>query len=607
MATEQEVMKLVAELEDKYSVPMKQMQKAVRDMAHASKAANAEAGKAAREHSARLRELHERFAKVKDFASGALTPAFATMGITAFSAGAAINSLAESLKNAGERYRVLQDTVKRGGVSAQYVGVLSKTFEGLGIDGDKANDAVARLGETFDKLNRSTNSDERNRLTALFGNALPYLDSIVAGAKSREDAITRIAKAITDESVPIDIRRKLAEGVGLPPELASRSGAEFGKSFRRAVARELAHPTNMGLLEGLSKAFIHLDESLEDFNTDMVNTFGANGIKLIEGFATATEKMTGEVQHELNDLAAIFKAIRAVLDFDDKVSGAVQNFLGYKTNPFAQSMHGGLFAPSDDKDKIKEPVKQGVIEAFRQWMFENKVTDAEKFAGGYTPMAYHPDGGGTGPAFRSGGGYSVLNGGTVPKSAQGTVDKLAGSGDKTFDIGGSGAGEGAGGMPQWYIDRLKKSEGFRSKPYWDFKQWSVGYGTRASGPNDIVTKAEAERRLGMEVAKAASYVDKLNPHLDAGTRAALTDLAYNGGPGALERAGRRYPCRRYRRHPRTACPWVLCAGWRPTECGAVQPPPHDLALGKQPLAEGKSGPAWRGTAQAFRSPSSDHR
>ena len=470
---------------------------------------------------------------------------------------------------------------------------------------------LRHCGEMLDKLHRPTNSDERNRLTALFGNALPYIDNIIAGAKSREEEITRLAKSITDQSIPIDIRRKIADGIGLPPELASRSGTEYAKSYKRAVARELAHPTDMALMKGLAEAFIHLNEALEDFNKDMVNTFGANGIKLIEGFATATEKMTGEVQHELNDLAAIFKVIKSILDFDDRVSGSVRGFLGYTNDPLgstATSIHDKLYnSSSDDKDKIAEPVKKGVLDAFREWMFANKVTDAEKFAGGYTPMAYRPDGGGTGPAFRSGGGYSVLNGGTVPKSAQGTVDKLAGSGDKTFDIGGSGAGEGAGGMPQWYIDRLKKSEGFRSKPYWDFKQWSVGYGTRASGPNDIVTKAEAERSSrhggcqGRLVCRQAQPAPRCR-HPGSSDQSGLQRRS-----GCPQRAGRRYPCRRYRRHPRTACPWVLCAGWRPTECGAVQPPPHDLALGKQPLAEGKSGPAWRGTAQAFRSPSSDHR
>lgn len=48
---------------------------------------------------------------------------------------------------------------------------------------------------------------------------------------------------------------------------------------------------------------------------------------------------------------------------------------------------------------------------------------------------------------------------------------------------------------QKIIDVIKDFEGFRSKAYWDNSQWSVGYGTRASGPNVTVTRAEAERLL----------------------------------------------------------------------------------------------------------------
>lgn len=80
-----------------------------------------------------------------------------------------------------------------------------------------------------------------------------------------------------------------------------------------------------------------------------------------------------------------------------------------------------------------------------------------------------------------------------------------------------------------YIDRLKKFEGFYQKPYWDYKQWTVGYGTRASGPNDVVDAEEAKRRLAKELEQAAGLVDRFAPNLDPGTRAALTSLTFNAG------------------------------------------------------------------------------
>ena len=48
---------------------------------------------------------------------------------------------------------------------------------------------------------------------------------------------------------------------------------------------------------------------------------------------------------------------------------------------------------------------------------------------------------------------------------------------------------------QEIIDLIKDFEGFRSTAYWDNKQWTVGYGTRCSGPDVTLTRAEAEKLL----------------------------------------------------------------------------------------------------------------
>lgn len=85
-------------------------------------------------------------------------------------------------------------------------------------------------------------------------------------------------------------------------------------------------------------------------------------------------------------------------------------------------------------------------------------------------------------------------------------------------------------------ERIKKFEGYYDKPYWDHKQWSVGYGSRASGPNDVVDQAEAERRLARELAPAEAIVDRYAPGLPPGVRDSLVSLTYNAGD-AWTRAG----------------------------------------------------------------------
>jgi GH24 family phage-related lysozyme (muramidase) len=85
-------------------------------------------------------------------------------------------------------------------------------------------------------------------------------------------------------------------------------------------------------------------------------------------------------------------------------------------------------------------------------------------------------------------------------------------------------------VPEWLVQEIASMENFYAKPYWDVRQWSVGYGSKASGPNDIVDKAEARRRLLEELNESASYVDRHRPGLPEGIRGSLISLTYNAGP-----------------------------------------------------------------------------
>lgn len=80
-----------------------------------------------------------------------------------------------------------------------------------------------------------------------------------------------------------------------------------------------------------------------------------------------------------------------------------------------------------------------------------------------------------------------------------------------------------------YIDAIKGFEGYNPRASWDYKQHSVGYGTRARYPGEVIDQAEAERRLQAEIANARSIVDRVAPNAPEGVKAALTSLTYNSG------------------------------------------------------------------------------
>jgi GH24 family phage-related lysozyme (muramidase) len=80
------------------------------------------------------------------------------------------------------------------------------------------------------------------------------------------------------------------------------------------------------------------------------------------------------------------------------------------------------------------------------------------------------------------------------------------------------------------VDSIKRFEGYSATPYWDYKQYTSGYGTRASGPNEQIDQATANSRLQDALTSAASQVDSRFPNLSSGTRDALISLTYNAGP-----------------------------------------------------------------------------
>jgi len=84
------------------------------------------------------------------------------------------------------------------------------------------------------------------------------------------------------------------------------------------------------------------------------------------------------------------------------------------------------------------------------------------------------------------------------------------------------------------VDFIKQEEGFKETAYWDNKQYSVGYGSKGK-ENEVITKAEAEKRLASDIktfrnvvvkAKEKHGYDWSQDQVDA-----LTSFTYNLGQG----------------------------------------------------------------------------
>lgn len=92
------------------------------------------------------------------------------------------------------------------------------------------------------------------------------------------------------------------------------------------------------------------------------------------------------------------------------------------------------------------------------------------------------------------------------------------------------------------VEILKSEEGFSAKPYWDYGQYTVGYGTRC--PDDMldeynengITEEEAEVLLRNYLADTVNtlnkkFIDVYNLNLNQGQFDALVSFTYNCGTG----------------------------------------------------------------------------
>ena len=91
------------------------------------------------------------------------------------------------------------------------------------------------------------------------------------------------------------------------------------------------------------------------------------------------------------------------------------------------------------------------------------------------------------------------------------------------------------------IDLIKDFEGFYKYPYWDYKQWTVGYGTLC--PEDKleeytekgITKAEAQKLLEKEIVgyekSVNKFIDKYDLKMNQQQFDALVSFTYNVGGG----------------------------------------------------------------------------
>ena len=105
--------------------------------------------------------------------------------------------------------------------------------------------------------------------------------------------------------------------------------------------------------------------------------------------------------------------------------------------------------------------------------------------------------------------------------------------DNTASDDTVGSSQLSGTAMERAITLVKELEGYKPNAYPDYKQYSIGYGSKATGPNEVIDQAEAERRLRSELQAAFEHVTRVqrqgNYNWNDSQIAALMSFTYNIG------------------------------------------------------------------------------
>jgi hypothetical protein len=307
MAGSDETMRLVAEVVDRYSGPLREMQKSMRRLGDVVKGTHTEGTKQTKDHEKAYQELHKSMNTVRNTISSSFTPAMATLGITTLSVSGAIAGVVESVKKLGQSYYGLQDASKRAGLSTEWVRAMTVAFQDLGIAPEAAQQSMADLGASLDQLARRTPDAVKN--WNKLGGAYAQL-----GAKLMKPGVTRNDQFndifdyfAAHPNMPTDqARRFYSDILKLPPELATRTSKQIQDAIADGFNFAKEHPYDAGNAETINKSLNKLRNTLDGVESDFGNAFGS--------------KTAGMINNVANSIDRISRALLAVGEFLDRWS-----------------------------------------------------------------------------------------------------------------------------------------------------------------------------------------------------------------------------------------------------------------------------------------------
>jgi hypothetical protein len=443
MASQEDTMRLVAELLDKTSGPLKDIQKSLRDTAAVAKKMTGEGTQGVKEHDKAYQSLHSSVEKTRRELSGAFTPAMAALGLTTFGAGEAIGKVVEQLKRFAEQYTVLRDASRRSGQSVDFLESMANTMERLtGEAPEEAIQNIANMKEQMDRLSRQR-PDTINAWKTAYTGLYETLGKDLMGKTLEQQIDLAMKWKDAHPEIAIDKIRDVFRLMGMDQRLATVSLKEWHDAEEKEQAWQKSHPYDAKTAEALHEAFDNLREVIRTIGYEINQAFGGRGATLIESLSKSIEQDVKDIKALIETVDKMGRHLGFRDDSDaqkqfDEEQKKLKNYIpphgaGPGSGPSVPRggvFPGGSYHPAafttgggDAENVLTRSIKEGMLSAFREWFSSVQSGGGSGGGGGFTNAAFSPSGdkidsspigqairqqAGGGAASTAGGGHRAL-------------------------------------------------------------------------------------------------------------------------------------------------------------------------------------------------------